>query len=338
MHIHKSDKFSKRSEKDSASSNKKANQYFSAAVILARKGRYAEAGNLLQKALDAGECTEVQALDLQARIYAQQGLHLEAEACWRKANALDRSSSFDESIERLRRARPSIDRFYKAMGGLLVFAIFSLLLWQVGFVNYDLKQHLAQTENSLEDIRRDIAAFQKDSGILTQQVASAVTEVDHALQGHETQIMATLKNIPTVSEIAENRKTIIDSVQVAIVEVGNTVSEIEANSQSRDQEFAASVAGLDSRLRGLHERLLKQLNTLPTISSTAQDRDAIIEKTDKALDQVGELVADMDTRLARQVKVLGSELSQLSAEVKELKNWQINNSAMIENAGVKKPE
>ena len=68
--------------------NKGSARLFSAAVILARRGRYTEAAKLLQNALDAGECSHAEALDLQARIYAQQGLYWHAESCWHKAKHL----------------------------------------------------------------------------------------------------------------------------------------------------------------------------------------------------------------------------------------------------------
>lgn len=338
MYIHKSDKFNKRSRTGPISIGKKGNQHYATAIILARKGQYTEAGNLLNKALNDGECSEVQALDLQARIYAQKGLYLEAEACWRKAKVLDGSSSaFDESIECLRRSRPPIKRFYKVIPYLLILVVFSVLLWQVELVKHDLGSRLDKTDIFIAGTREEIGVFRNDSQSLTQKVGKAVVDLDHALREYEIRIMAQLETIPTVTETSEDRKTIIDSLKGAVVEVGNTVANVETNSQLRDQKIAASVAGLDSRLDDMLDRVLERLNTMQTASRLTQERGAIIERTGNALAQLGEVVVNMESKLVEQTEALGSDLNLLSVEVQDLKKWYVDSSAGAENAGTKNP-
>jgi flagellar motor protein MotB len=55
------------------------------ASLLARKGDYDDALRALRLAIDYEDCTDTEALDLQARIYAQQGMLLKAESCWTEA-------------------------------------------------------------------------------------------------------------------------------------------------------------------------------------------------------------------------------------------------------------
>ena len=324
MHIHGSDKFHKRSRKGPVSTGKKGNEQFAAAIVLARKGRYIEASKLLRKARDNGECSEAVALDLQARIYAQHGQYIEAEACWRRAKILDSSNyAFDKSIERLHRARPSIDRIYKGISIFIILAFFVVILWQVRFVNQDLGRRFDESEISLADLSEKIAAFRSDSQSSKQQVGSAIAELDHAFLEHEARIMTKLEAILTASEILVEHKKIIDSVQETVVQVDKTVKDIESESQSRNQGIISSVAALDSRLRDLHERILVEFKTLLTTSRAAQDRDVILRSTESALAQITKAGTDRESRLVKLIDVLESglhqEFSQLSVEVQELK-------------------
>lgn len=71
---------------------------------LARRGRFAEALECLVHATSRGECTEAAALDLRARICAQQGYLLQAEACWVNAQALEGDNpAYAEALSALRR-------------------------------------------------------------------------------------------------------------------------------------------------------------------------------------------------------------------------------------------
>ena len=57
------------------------------AVRLARRGRYDDATTALAR-LPADSPLRPSMLDLKAKMYAQQGRYLEAEACWREALSL----------------------------------------------------------------------------------------------------------------------------------------------------------------------------------------------------------------------------------------------------------
>lgn len=72
------------------------------ATTLARSGRYADAEQLLTQLLDEREVPA--ALDLRARIYAQQGQWHEARECWQKALQLDcTNEAYIAALERLRK-------------------------------------------------------------------------------------------------------------------------------------------------------------------------------------------------------------------------------------------
>jgi hypothetical protein len=57
-------------------------RHFAVAVLLARKGRHAQALAALERARARGACSAADALDLEARIHAQRGELLRAEAAW----------------------------------------------------------------------------------------------------------------------------------------------------------------------------------------------------------------------------------------------------------------
>jgi tetratricopeptide (TPR) repeat protein len=91
---------------------------------LARNGRWEEALLALRSALAEGTCTQAEALDLQARMCAQQGRLLQAESCWVRALELDpRNVAYAEGLAALhRRARPFLRRWIAAAaaGGMLL--------------------------------------------------------------------------------------------------------------------------------------------------------------------------------------------------------------------------
>jgi tetratricopeptide (TPR) repeat protein len=63
-------------------------QYLFSATELARSGRYADAEQLALEVASSDSPFVPSALDLLARIYAQQGRYLEAESCWQRALSL----------------------------------------------------------------------------------------------------------------------------------------------------------------------------------------------------------------------------------------------------------
>jgi len=85
----------------------------------ARKGRYARARRLLAETLAAGGCTEAEALDLQARMCAQQGHLLQAESLWLKAQSVDPGNPvYERALARLRGTLVVSGPWRRLTGGL----------------------------------------------------------------------------------------------------------------------------------------------------------------------------------------------------------------------------
>lgn len=95
---------------------------FVEAAEKARLGRHAEATALLEAARAARDCSEVEALDLQARMLAQQGRYLEAEGLWRRCREIDGGNpAYDDALARLRaRARPGRRLAAGVLGAILI--------------------------------------------------------------------------------------------------------------------------------------------------------------------------------------------------------------------------
>jgi hypothetical protein len=95
--------------------------YWAEAHALARRRRYAEAMERLTEAHARGECADAEALDLKARICAQQGLLLQAEACWRQAQLSDPSNpTYEMAMTALRRRHRPFAAWWRAAGWVAV--------------------------------------------------------------------------------------------------------------------------------------------------------------------------------------------------------------------------
>lgn len=98
------------------------------ARLLARRGRFAEATERLEEAFSFGACSEAEALDLKARICAQQGLLLQAEVCWRKAQTLDTGNpTYADALTALRRSQRPFAIWRRAAASVVI-AVLLLLI------------------------------------------------------------------------------------------------------------------------------------------------------------------------------------------------------------------
>lgn len=107
---------------------------FAQAVNLARAGHYSEAENLLAS-MPQEENTTSMRLDLLARIRAQQGRLLEAEALWVQASQLvSGKGAFQAGLDRIARLQKRPVRVARVLSGVAVLMIVSaaaLLAWKV---------------------------------------------------------------------------------------------------------------------------------------------------------------------------------------------------------------
>ncbi len=105
---------------------------------LARRGRYAEAVAMLM-ALPSDSPLGPSALDLKAKVYAQQGMYAAAEACWRDALALaPGNQAFEDALSVMVEDRRYPFRLRVAVAimasaitsGVLLLAAFAVLRWR----------------------------------------------------------------------------------------------------------------------------------------------------------------------------------------------------------------
>jgi tetratricopeptide (TPR) repeat protein len=100
------------------------------AALLARKGRYGEASELIARARASDRCPQAAALDLQARIFVQQGQLLRAEACWTEALQLDPANlAYVEALAQLRRSASPMHRLRANLLALCAVVAVAAALW-----------------------------------------------------------------------------------------------------------------------------------------------------------------------------------------------------------------
>ncbi|MDF1798889.1 MAG: hypothetical protein P1V81_06915, partial [Planctomycetota bacterium] len=127
--------------------------YLDEAKRLARKRRFREASAVLQTARSEGECSTAEALDLQARIYAQEGRYLLAEKCWTRALEDDPgNSTYVGALERLRSAATQGSPGRLVLGAVVVLAV----SWQLLVANPAILDRLDGTTQALAEAQGSV--------------------------------------------------------------------------------------------------------------------------------------------------------------------------------------
>ncbi|RJQ63194.1 MAG: hypothetical protein C4530_03885 [Desulfobacteraceae bacterium] len=302
----------------------KNGRYFKAAVVSARKGRYTEASKLLQKALDGGECSKLLALDLQARIFAQQGFYLEAESCWRRAKELDRSNyDFNKCIARLHQTRTSPGFPYPTLAFIFLIVVSLTIFWQGESIRSNVQNRIAATDRSLADLRQGIMDFQKDLQTQAIQTASGISGLERALKEHEIHIADRLEDIPTTGKMTDN-------FNVATAELDRALKGLETRIADRLENFPTS-----ETMMGYNKIVVDSIQagidrfealTMPVVLKFVRQDDMLTAITAK-LDSQGELRRDMMTRITE----LYAKLSH-SVETEELLQEIHSNLTQVSNS------
>ena len=294
-----------------ASTGNGAGRLFAVATTLARKGRYEEAIKLLQKALDAGECSRAEALDLLARIYAQQGRHLDAETCWLEAKRLDESNpTYDDALNRLRRDRRSSGRLGHLATALAVIAFLALLLWQLLLVNPNVYRRQDAAEASLTAMREDIATWQNASQARGLELGTGIAALNRSLMDLDSRLAPQLKALATSVETAKERDAAIARLdqQVATLqqaverEIGSLAARYEKLNSAQIRETEAVKASivdlaeaLDAVERSLAERYEKrhsaQMKEAEAVRASIVD---LAEALDAVEERLSERVAEVE--------------------------------------------
>lgn len=241
----------------------KGENTFSAAITLARKGQYAEASRLLKAAVVRGECSEADALDLQARIYAQQGMHMEAEACWRKAMELNNSNpEYLMAVERLRRSRlpVSVRNFF--IGALAVIVIMIAFVWQTIQLNGVSRSNREFMEKTVAGLRDSLAVANIERTERIDRIDARIDGIGEDISKFHDDVTAELGDLPTKAALESTRRMLLDSLKAFSGSVDGSVATLGSESLKRDGEIESSIEELKTRIISLESRVSGRMMSL----------------------------------------------------------------------------
>lgn len=239
---------------------------FATAARLARKRRYVDAIQALQGALAAGECSEHDALDLQARIYAQQGLYLHAESCWNKAQQVNGSNpAYALALSRLRRTRRFAGIFYYGLAVLATIAVVGFIVWQTVFVNRMIADHLLRNQESVVTTNHQIQALQDEYNQWGEKISTEMTEHGNRIGEFKTHLNESIKTLPTAHEVAQQTDR-IDALESKIVAMGQMLKTVESNYIKLAKQRSAAMA---RRVRNMQKTIQRDIQSLPTTEDIA---------------------------------------------------------------------
>ena len=246
------------------------------AAILARKGFFTEASRLLRQSLEAGECSDIQALDLQARMFAQQGMLLRAEGCWTEALRHEPgNSTYLEALATLRRVHDPLRQFRARLFMLAVVLCVATALWII-IAAYQSMRH--QQEDStgrlahLEQSLHELGARQLES---SRDTWTRVDAVSHEIQQLRTDTLATIAGLQTAAQAQEQSARLAAAHQSATDQIAADMQRhydrlVAELSQSQNKLWAALSTNREEQTRlvtGLIERLHANETTLASLSN-----------------------------------------------------------------------
>ena len=267
---------------------------------LARRGRYNEALNLLVEAYSRGECTEAEALDLKARICAQQGLFLQAEACWRKAQQLDAENiAYADALAALRRGQRPMAVWVRAWGWATVLVLVLALVWgmvashrQTCRERLAVARRFAALEGSIQD-RANNASAQVMALLATTADVDAATRQTSA--GLQQAVDALRKEMDQTRQDWNARQDkLFDSIRTAVAESEGRISgENDGRHAALLNHLSESESRMTERLSQASSRLLASMAETESRLKTGQ------EVSDASLAKVQEAVKVIEAELAR---------------------------------------
>jgi hypothetical protein len=202
-------------------------------------------------ALARGECTEEEALDLQARIYAQQGQLLQAESCWRRAQSLNAANTeYADALAALRQTRRPFAAWWQAAVGA---GIAILLLSQLGVMvakqradardRAILERRMAQMEQDIGALRGDVDGAA--AATVTKMAPLARTaDVEAGARRTAADMQRELERWRKESAAADSRsrETIIKAIQSSEARLEAKLAEAELRLESQRRESASGTS------------------------------------------------------------------------------------------------
>lgn len=313
---------------------------YASAVRMARRGRYADASRFLQQSLDAGECSDAEALDLQAKIYAQQGLYLHAETCWRRAQSADPSNTtYSEALERLKRGRRPwgpFDRVSVLAAGL---AVLSFLLWQWLVVLPANSHRQVATDRRLESIQDDLATLRVQSDSWDRRNAEELAKLRAAQGQLEEGLSSQLDTLVSDERAANNRAAVVQHLDEAVAELQAELAQRLAQFEQRQGQTetvrSKTIEALDQQVEQL-AIALAQLHDFIDKQDGSVIRD--IEQVEQRLAQLDQRLAEVEKRDAEKTATHASLMETLQSQLADWKRMLNQTSSNQEEAAARDRE
>jgi len=280
---------------------------FVAAALTARRGKYAEASALLRRSLEAKDCSDAQALDLQARIFAQQGMLLRAESCWTEALRIEPGNAkYADGLAGLRRAH---DPFHRVRSSLLLYSAFAIALLGLWFASTAYRHvrqreeqtagELAKVESSLQDIQASSAEAQHAVGLQLQSVKNDVHQV-------RADTMASIASLPTSSRVDDQFQRLSAATQSALDHLAADMRQRDSLRATEQASIAAAVkANQDQQAKtakDLGSQIDQDASAIAALRSDSATRaDALSERVDQSTSTLQDQIASLRQDFGRVV-------------------------------------
>ena len=238
--------------------------------LLARRRRFAEATEQLAEAFSLGECTEAEALDLKARICAQQGLLLQAEVCWRKAQSLDADNpAYADALTALRQSQRPFATWRRTAAWAGIAALLLILL------------------GTLDAGHRSVIRSQLT---LTQRLTALEVLIGELRGTVDRTAEATALAITAMAKVTDDatRQTSVD-VQQAVADLRNEMDRRQQEWSARQEQSRNAMSeAINDRLRAEAKRQRETVEAKVGVAEarqTARDEtlDTALQKMQKSL-------------------------------------------------------
>jgi hypothetical protein len=322
-------------EQESQRMSARPGPLFHRALLMAHRGRFEDATVALSLARESGHCTDGESLDLQARMYAQQGLYLHAESCWRKAQHLGGGKpEYAAALSRLHASHNRPLRLMVIACGLLIIGGLGVLTWQVTAVlparhrqlteaiahlSTSHAQTTAESTTKLQDLRASLAAADKNYRLQLDDVSTRLWTELSSVRVQLDAVRVALDS--SINELGSHKVAVAAEVESArrdaaesAVKLSETIAALRVSSHWQHTADAV-VLGKLSRNIAAHASTLEKLSS--AIAASGEHSCGLLSEVASirsCLDQVSIQSATAFYAIRRELaelrKRLGSEANE----------------------------
>jgi hypothetical protein len=267
-----------------------ARDAFANAVRLARRGRYQEAREMLAQALDQGACKPAEVHDLDARMFAQQGLLFDADAAWARAQAADPANPA-YSAGRARLRHDSGRRFFWAdwaLAGISVLLVGLFIVLALAWRGLDAR--IAQADRSYGEK----LAVQQDA------VGQAVRSLELQVDGVERDLLGRIAAAQSSLEAKTGSPAQADVLERLLPRLDQLVDQVEASRGEGTQAAQSMMARADAAdhlLQAIDRRILELDARLARLDSeVGASQQAVLAGLDQVAQEMKGLHTEVVTR------------------------------------------